>query len=178
MTFPLTTSPQVFGLNAAARSAAYGTPDTAPDVIDGVELDAASDALAMDPVIEQAYNEEAFRYFLGIERTRADLSGRPFLLLLIDLKQSTPEARLEDRTARQIFAALGSCLRETDFVGWYRQGRVAGGVLTQHAGTVAPEMVYLVSQRVRVALAETLSIGLTDRIQVRVYQVPAPVGSR
>lgn len=177
MTLPLTT-PHVFGLNAAAAPAAYATPDATPDVIDGLELDATSDALAMDPVIEQAYNEEAFRYFLGIERRRADLSGRPFLLLLIDMKQSTPEGRLDGRTARKVFAALGSCLRETDFVGWYRQGRVAGGVLTQHAGTVAPDMVYLVSQRVRAALAGTLSAGLADSIQVRVYQVPVPAGSR
>lgn len=177
MSLPLTTLPPAFGLNAAAAQAAYAIPDATPDVIDGLDLDATSDALAMDPVIEQAYNEEAFRYFLGIERRRAHLSGRPFLLLLIDVKQSAPEA-LDDRTAREIFTALGSCLRETDFVGWYRQGRVAGGVLTQHAGTVASEMVDLVSRRVRAALADTLSPGLTDRIQVRVYQVPAPVGSR
>src|SRR2546422_1060554 len=35
----------------------------------------------------QAYNEQAFRYFLAIERKRSERSGHPFLLLLVDLKE-------------------------------------------------------------------------------------------
>src|SRR5207248_10164060 len=36
---------------------------------------------------EHSYNEEAFRYFLELERKRSQLSNRPFLLLLVDLRR-------------------------------------------------------------------------------------------
>ena len=40
-------------------------------------------------------------------------------------------AKLTDATAAALFGGLGACVREVDFVGWYREGYVAGAVLTQ-----------------------------------------------
>lgn len=140
----------------------------------GVEWESRD--LNMVTGLGHVYNEGAFRYFLEIERRRTDASGRPFLLLLIEIdREGAAPTAMDDGTAEQIFGALAACLRDTDFVGWYRKGRIAGGVLTQDAERMAADMVESVTDRVRAALAETLASAVLRRAQVRVYQVPAPV---
>jgi hypothetical protein len=120
------------------------------------------------------YNEEAFRYFLQVERKRASRSNSRFLMLLVDLKPHPEEsARFNEQTGAKLFAAMWPCLRETDFIGWYRQSRVASAVLTQVGETPGVEVSNLVADRVREALGQSLSPSLAGRLQVRVYQVPA-----
>ena len=123
----------------------------------------------------QAYNEQAFRYFLEIERKRSEVSGRPFLLLLIDLKRhsgSGVEGRIHGRTADQLFSALSLCLRETDFIGWYRQNRSIGAVLTQDSNAATAGISDPVAERVKLSLREILSPDVAPRLQLRIYQLP------
>jgi hypothetical protein len=120
------------------------------------------------------YNEEAFRYFLQIERKRASRSNSRFLLLLVDLeRQPGLDANFDAPTGAKLFSAMWPCLRETDFIGWYRQARVASAVLTQVGETPDVQVSNLVAQRVREALSQKLPSNLARRLQVRVYQVPA-----
>ena len=140
------------------------------------ELDLSSCGLAPESRPEHVYNEEAFRYFLDIERKRSELSTRPFLLLLIDLKhQSVSHGQIDSAASRKLFSALSRCVRETDFIGWYRKGQVAGAVLTQHADTPSTDVSDTVRQRIARALDEALPSHLGDRLQVRVYQLPKGV---
>jgi hypothetical protein len=125
------------------------------------------------------YNEEAFRYFLQVERKRASRSNSRFLLLLVDLKRDAHQsASFEEATIVKLFGAMLPCLRETDFIGWYRQGRVASAVLTQVGETPGVEVSNLVAHRVREALGQNLPSSLSVRLQVRVYQVPATSDGR
>src|SRR2546427_11929887 len=99
-----------------------------------VESDRCLSGVALEGRLGHAYNEEAFRYFLAIERKRSERSNRPFLLLLVDLKkQQGMTARIDADVAARLFSGLWLCLRETDCVGWFREGRVAGALLTQLA---------------------------------------------
>jgi hypothetical protein len=95
------------------------------------------------------YNEEAFQYFLADEEKRKKHSAHASLLVLVDFEPAmvTPE---RDRLHRlqAAFSRLSLCLRETDIVGWYRQGRVVGAVLTDVADPIAPETVRLIEQRI------------------------------
>ena len=117
------------------------------------------------------YNEEAFRYFLDIERKRAEDSKRPFLLLLVDLLKN----EAGDRTpADALFAALATCLRETDFVGWYHADTVIGAVLTQHAHSVGAEAQAVVRDRVLASLRKSLPAAAASRVKARVYRLPPP----
>lgn len=135
------------------------------------DLDQCSFGLALEARLGQVYDEEAFRYFLEIERKRSELSCRPFLLLLIDL-QKQPETSLRtDAAAANLFSALSLCLRETDFIGWYDEGRVAGAVLTQDAAVDGADVPEIVGQRISTALRERLSAE-ADRIQVQVLRLP------
>ncbi len=124
-----------------------------------------------------AYNEEAFQYFLEIERKRSELSNRPFLLMLVDFKK---HPRIDSVMADKLFSVLSLCLRETDFLGWYREGRVAGAVLTQHGEPGRDDLSDDVHQRIEEALREGLPPDLAQHLQARVYQIPSHVkpGSR
>src|SRR5215467_7112849 len=120
------------------------------------------------------YNEEAFRYFLQIERKRASRSNNRFLLLLVDLKRDEQQsASFDSTTSVKVFASMLPCLRETDFIGWYRQGRVASAVLTHVGDTQGVEVSNLIASRVRVAVGQKLPSSVSERLQVRVYQVPS-----
>jgi hypothetical protein len=136
------------------------------------EFDHSPFGLAFENRTGQAYNEEAFLYFLEIERQRAELSGHPFLLLLVDLKRQGGTTPRMEGVADKLFAALSICLRETDFTGWYHEGRVAGAVLTQHAGAPVRDLPEVVRQRISAALRQGLPAGVADRVRVTVYQLP------
>jgi hypothetical protein len=96
----------------------------------------------------------------------------------VDLKnESEPAIALDQEPARLMSSALVACVRETDFVGWYRTGRVLGAVLTQHADVELANMIETVTDRIGGALRATLPPSLADRIQLRAYQLP-PVAGR
>jgi len=132
--------------------------------------DRSSCGVALEGRLGQAYNEDAFRYFLEIERKRAARLGRPCLLVLVGLKgQSTRNTRISAVLAAKLFSNLWLCLRETDVIGWYREDRVAGAVLTQLAdGPPQPDGI---RERVTTALCEGLRADLARRFHVHVYHL-------
>jgi hypothetical protein len=138
------------------------------------------EALVSSPAFEeetQAYNEAAFTYFLEIERKRAERSKRRFLLLLADFNgQSGSGNRMEPAIAASVLTGLGRCLRDTDVVGWYEDGRVAGAVLTERTTGHDERAVQIVRERVTSALSEALPRNMAARLQVRVYsEMPSGV---
>jgi hypothetical protein len=137
------------------------------------EADHSSCDLVRDLGHPTAYNEEAFRYFLANERRRSEVSNRPFLLLLVDLQQHPLNARIESSLAAKLFAGITACLRETDVIGWYHEGRVAGAVLTHVEETSSSDAAHAVRDRLTGVLVASLPATFASRLQVRVYQIPA-----
>src|SRR2546423_953885 len=125
--------------------------------------------VALDGRFGQAYNEQAFRYFLQIERKRAARAHRPVLLLLLDLRKPSERLAIDPLLASKLFDCLCRCLRETDVVGWYREDRVAAAVLTQVDGAMPPDVTAVIRQRVGHALREGLSADVARHLRVRVY---------
>ena len=79
-----------------------------------------------------AYNESAFRHFLAIDRRRAERLSCSLLLVLVSFRQGdTGAAPISEATAAAVFASLGECVREADFIGWFREGRVPAAVLAE-----------------------------------------------
>jgi len=155
---------------ADRRTLSPAAPGVPQSLLDGRSLSLE----LSDPQDGHVYNEEAFRYFLQIERKRSGRSNRRFLLLLVELvKRPGTSAHFDTGAAAKLFAALSPCLRDTDVLGWYRQERVAGVVLTQLGETAGTAVSRLVEQRVREALVGSLPANLTERIQVRIYQQPS-----
>src|SRR5262245_36962594 len=84
--------------------------------------------------IGSAYDEDAFRHFLSVDRSRALRLRRVLYLVLVALRQSPGRnATLSDASAAALFRGLGASVREVDYVGWYQQRQVAAAVLPQGA---------------------------------------------
>jgi len=85
--------------------------------------------------VRRAAREEAFHELLAIERARAGRAGRPLRLLHVSLKPGLGQAvEIKPAVADRFFAGLAEALRETDVIGWHREGRVAGAVLVEAPG--------------------------------------------
>ena len=86
----------------------------------------------------RAHNEAGFRHFLRIELRRAARSGHCVLLVLVSVREGGgPSVNIAPLAAAKIFSALGASVREVDFVGWFRDGRVAAAALVQRASPSA-----------------------------------------
>jgi len=119
----------------------------------------------------QAYNQEAFHYFLALERTRAERSNRRLLLVLVSALPRSPAVgwRMDPRTAQRLFAALWLSTRDADFIGWYRDGQTAGAVLTQRAKEPAGHVPRQIRARVAAALHAELSARIRPALRIHVW---------
>ena len=121
--------------------------------------------------VVDVYQEADFRYFLGIERQRAERRGRSLLLVLVNVRAiGAPRSRIE-AVAAIVFAVLGACVRESDFIGWYRQTEAAGAVLVQGDVMPSPEQCREIGRRVSALLEGALPKGAP--IDVKVLQLEA-----
>ena len=124
-----------------------------------------------------AYNEAAFRHLLTIERHRARRSVRRLLLVLVTNRQPLPSgSMLTRRITSAVFEALGQCVREVDFVGWYREGAVPGAVLALNSGSPA-DVRQQVIDRVSRVLGVRLSPQEVTQLRVRVVSMGAETES-
>src|SRR5262245_49725281 len=99
-----------------------------------VVSDPAPGYAALTAAAGDVHNEAAFRYFLAVERRRAEQGSRSVLLVLVSLRSTQGRTqRLTQSAAGAIFRALGSSVREVDFVGWFRDSHVAAAALIQRS---------------------------------------------
>jgi len=128
--------------------------------------------VALESRLGHAYNEEAFRHFLAVERKRGGRSRRSCLLLLISMKkQPGMSGRIPPVVAARIFSGLWQGVREVDVVGWFRENRVAGAVLTQGADPPAPDVPRRIGHRITEILNERVPAPAARRLHVRVLQL-------
>ena len=117
-------------------------------------------------------NEQAFQYLLDIERRRAESTQRPFLLMLIEWDE--PSGGLIPGRGvgpERVFPIVCKSVRETDFVGWYRQGAVVGATLTQDGRKGTKQAGRVVRERVVKALSGALSSELASQLRLRLFEV-------
>jgi hypothetical protein len=119
----------------------------------------------------QAYNETTFRHFLAIERRRAECSMRAALLILVTIRRTPNAATIPDGAAAAIFRGLGDSIREVDFAGWFRQGRVIGALLAQSTSTATDHARQLLADRVMQTLKHVLPAEQSKLLSVRVIRL-------
>ena len=117
------------------------------------------------------YREEAFRHLLESESKRSERSGHLYQILLVSCTNAQGAiVPMDPDIAKTVIAALSRILRDTDYIGWYREGRVVGGVLT----VLGRDSVADVYNRLRPRLVEILraELGVEEsrRFQIQVYQ--------
>jgi hypothetical protein len=156
-------------ITTAARPTADAVPTVAP------EPTRCSCGVALETSLGQACNEEAFRHFLAIERKRSRRSGRPFVLLLVGLNKRRRLGRIDPSVAASLFACLWLSLRESDVVGWFREGRIAGALLMQAGEGPVTNIGDLVCEKVRRSLQDRLPPEIVRRLEVRAFRLPSNV---
>ena len=112
-------------------------------------------------------NEQAFQYLLQIERRRSERTQGAFFLILIDGAAVAGGGVGPDR----LFPIVCNAVRETDFVGWYRQGAVMGATLTQDGRTDTTPARAIVRDRIVQALHNQLPSPLVSQLRLRLYEV-------
>jgi hypothetical protein len=122
--------------------------------------------------MDQTYNEQTFRYFLGAERKRAQRARRSFLLLLVTVKtERDQDRRMSPALATAIFSGLRRGVREVDFIGWFREERIAAAVLTQGANSLTRDTFATITQRMRETLSGVLPFHGADGFRLRVVEL-------
>jgi hypothetical protein len=133
-------------------------------------VDAQPGVVDIGSQVNRPCNEAAFRYFLNVERKRADRTRRPLLLVVIRTRnhlQTRP--RLAPEMARAVLGALTACVREVDLVGWYRDGLVAAALLLL-TDPASPSTSRNIAARVTNVLQHRLAFG-SAHFQVRVIDL-------
>jgi lipopolysaccharide/colanic/teichoic acid biosynthesis glycosyltransferase len=74
-------------------------------------------------------SEAVFRRVIAIERKRTERSKQPFLLMLLEAGNQ-PGSKEEGKALENMGASLVSSSRDTDVVGWYRDGITVGVLFT------------------------------------------------
>jgi hypothetical protein len=117
------------------------------------------------------YDEETFLYLLSVERARAQRSNQKLWLLLATLEPIDGKpVPIPRASASRLFDGLRQSLRDTDIMGWYRQDRVAGAVLTARPDASEQETSGLIEQRVGDGLRKRLRSSVARNLRVRVTQ--------
>jgi hypothetical protein len=136
------------------------------------EPGSCSCGMAIEGRLIRAYNEEAFRHLLRIERMRAEQSRCSFLLVLISIKkQAFKGAVIPHSIATRIFGGLRFSVREVDLIGWFRDERVAGAVLMPGAHPPALNVSEQIRQRITKTLRDRVPSDIGQRLHVRVLQL-------
>lgn len=117
------------------------------------------------------YDEETFLYFLSVERARAQRANLKLWLLLATLEPADGKpVPIPRASASKLFDGLRQSLRDTDIMGWYRQDRVVGAVLSARADAPEQESSDLIEQRVGEGLRKRLPSTVARTLRVRVTQ--------
>lgn len=129
-------------------------------------------ALVLDRDRLHVYGEPAFHYFLDVERARSVRSERLGVLLRVELKDTHGQPMpLSHETSKRLFIALAQSVRETDFLGWYEDQRVAGAVLTEVAGERRTDTIHGTVERVRRRFDIEFPASVSSRLEIRVTTI-------
>jgi lipopolysaccharide/colanic/teichoic acid biosynthesis glycosyltransferase len=120
------------------------------------------------------YSKAPFHHLLRIERHRTERSGKPFLLLLLDISALRAERRPKE-ILDKLHSALRSALRETDIRGWYDHDRVIGVIFTEMT-SVDRTSIERVFRKIHERLGEKLTKELLDKIAISFHVFPEQQG--
>jgi len=117
--------------------------------------------------------EEFFTYLIALERKRSDRSGKPFMLIVLDIgRLSGSDDQTPDGSIKKVLFALGESVRETDTIGWY-QGKNRLGVLFTEFGAAQEDFHFdIISKRVLTSLGDCLDEDQRSRLMVSLHHYP------
>jgi lipopolysaccharide/colanic/teichoic acid biosynthesis glycosyltransferase len=127
----------------------------------------ASAAATRDGLLQ----EETFNNMLMLERRRAERSRKPFVLMLLDMGLS-PDGETADLLTSGVTSVLMKSTRETDLVGWYKEGVILGVLFTEVSMEGTTPITEILHSKVVSALHNELTRKVTSKLVVTAHLFP------
>ena len=119
--------------------------------------------------------EEHFHRMICLERKRAERSGKPFLLMLLDTGR-VARTEKNGKVLQNIFSALALSTRDTDVIGWYQDQSVVGVMFTEIAVDLKKSILGTMLVRVSSALRDCLTLEQFSQINISFHLFPEEWG--
>jgi len=115
--------------------------------------------------------EEYFHRTICLERKRAERSGKPFLLMLLDLGADL-QTEKANKVISSVLPALALSTRDTDVAGWYKQDQVVGIMFTEIAPDLKKSILATILMRVSGSLKDCLTLEQFSQIGITFHLFP------
>ena len=128
------------------------------------------DAMVIDETATDAIcTEEFFHRTLVLERKRTERSGRPFLLVFIDIGDLLGDrVRPRDELVEDVASALVASTRDTDVKGWYRRDMLLGIICSEVTRATRDPVISKLKRR----LSEHLDPQELKKIRIHLINYP------
>ena len=113
--------------------------------------------------------ETVFHSMLTLERRRADRSGNPFVLMLLDTNLENVAA--EDIMTHAVNIIVAS-KRETDLAGWYKQNAILGIIYTEVNMEGKLPITAILRSKIETSFAKHLGRDRASKIAISVHLFP------
>jgi hypothetical protein len=121
------------------------------------------------PLVDLVLPENIFHSQLTKERRRADRSRKPFVLMLLD---AHPQNASAAGILQEALTVLATAKRETDLVGWYKEGAIAGVIFTEVNVNGEHAIMKMLRGRTERALAQRLGPGIAASFAISMHVFP------
>src|SRR5260370_42663148 len=115
--------------------------------------------------------EETCHNMLTLERRRAERSRKPFVLMLLDASGFV-DAGTANRFMSRVTSILMKCTRETDLVGWHKNGLVLGVIFTEISLESENPITEILHSKVVSALHDELNREVSSNLVVTAHLFP------
>ena len=117
-------------------------------------------------------SQDHFLRMLCLERKRMERSGHRFVLMLVDPGRLLKTGNQKDQFLSKLLSTVAGCIRDTDIIGWYKEGLVVGVIFTEVGNSEDKAVVRALSAKVTDALYTALTIEQTNEIQLSFHVFP------
>lgn len=116
-------------------------------------------------------NEQTFRRMISIERKRTERSKEPFLLMLLDAG-SQADSAMNSKALENMASSLLASSRETDIIGWYKEGSIVGVMFTGLEIADKNSILSTILNRVKSMLRDDLAFKQFNQVSISFHFFP------
>lgn len=121
--------------------------------------------------VRNVLGEAEFRHMLALERKRVERTQVPFLLMLAECIDCDSQHKAHETLAK-VGTSLHTSSRETDVIGWYREGEILGMLFTGIVPDGSDSVVSMLSGRVRSMLERELTLEECRHVRLVFHRFP------
>lgn len=119
----------------------------------------------------EVLGEDSFKRMIALERKRSERSHEPFLLMLVDVLENS-DSPTAHKVLDRMVSVLTNASRDTDILGWYREGATLGVMFTELLTSDKNLIVTTILGRVRSLIREELEGDEYDRVNISFHFFP------